>query len=153
MRPCSAQMLSSISRIIAPSRLSIRIAFRIILTRSAGLSSPLEERESGSRYDGIPLLMSLTTLPACTAVSSRLRVISLGIPNLIFMVEQIRSSPGRCFCPLILRMAERRFWTISSSRSPEASAGEEREGTLCLCRPRGILTGNKGCVHGEVFSN
>ena len=123
MRPYSTQMWSSISRTVAPSRLRVKMVFLIILTISAALSTPRDtDKLSGSRYEGIPLLINFATLPNWTAFSRYVRVSSGGTPYFSVIVEQIRSSPGRCFCPLILRMVERRFWTISSSRSSESTS-------------------------------
>jgi hypothetical protein len=72
--------------------------FFIIRLRSAVLSTPREiERVSGSRYEGSPLLMSLTMRLLVTAFSRTDIETSGDTPYLMLIVEQILSSPGLCF--------------------------------------------------------
>ena len=133
------------SRTLAPSRLSVKMADFIMRSSSAGLRIPRAiERESGSRYEGSPLLMSLVILLACTARSRPTRVTSSGMPYLRFMVEMILSSPGRCFWPLMRRMEESSWLTNTSSTSSEGSRSARLE--PWLLRPRGMT--NRDCKEG-----
>ena len=75
--------------------------------------------------------------------------------DLMLIVEQILSSPGLCFCPLILRMADSSCSTITSSMSPSlpVTAGLSLRTGVRVRRLRGILWTHCRYKHAQHDDN